>query len=239
MNDESQIPMQEMLNVGKSFLLPIGTRLQIEIGGIDIRLESFSVGLLHDDAIIIKYPHTGNLGSIGHKLFKGNKVTVRYIHGGNVFAFQSEVIGTTSDPFKLIFIAYPTLIARHRLRKNSRVQCYLPAELFLKNKNDADIIPDVGHTGIVSDLSIRGCCFDMIKNSSNQTLPHIKIDGLVAVQIQLPGIETKIELSGEVRRSMRDAKRMNIGIQFNEVEEDIKNRIADHILAIEQFSFIE
>jgi c-di-GMP-binding flagellar brake protein YcgR len=239
MSVESQIPMQEMLNVGKSFLLPVGTRLQMEIGGIDIKLESSAVGLIPDDAIIIKYPVTGNLGSITHKLFKGNKVMIRYIYGGSVFAFQSEMLGSTSDPFRLIFIAYPSLIARHRLRKNSRVQCYLPAEMFLKNKNDRDIIPDIGYSGIVSDLSIQGCCFGMIRSSSNQTPPHIRIEGLVAVQIQLPGIETKIELVGAVRRSELDANKMNIGIQFKEIDEDIKNRIADHILAIEQFSFIE
>ena len=239
MNCESQFPMQEMLNVGKSFLLPIGTRLQMDIGGIDIRLESYVVGLLPDDAIIIKYPFTGSLGSITHKLFKGNKVTVRYIHGGSVFAFQSELLGSTNDPFRLIFIAYPSLIARHRLRKNSRVQCYLPAEMFLQKRNDKEIIPDVGYSGIVSDLSIQGCCFGMIKSSSNQTLPHIRIEGSITVQIQLPGIETKIELSGLVRRSVRDANKMSIGIQFNDISEDIKNRIADHILAIEQFSFIE
>ena len=59
MNIEGQVPMQEMLNVGKSFLLPVGTRLQMEIGGIDIKLESYVVGLLPDDAIIIKHPFTG------------------------------------------------------------------------------------------------------------------------------------------------------------------------------------
>jgi c-di-GMP-binding flagellar brake protein YcgR len=239
MNTEGQYPLQEMLNVGKSFLLPVGTRLQIEIGGIDIKLESFVVGLLPDDAIIIKHPFTGSLGSIAHKLFKGNKVTVRYIHGGSVFAFQSEVLGVTNDPFRLIFIAYPSLIARHRLRKNSRVQCYLPAEMFLKNKNDKEIISDVGYNGIVSDLSIQGCCFGMIKSVTNQAPPHIRIEGLVTVRIQLPGIETRIELNGSVRRSELDANKMNIGIQFKEIDEDIKRRIADHILAIERFSFVE
>ena len=239
MNFEGQFPTQEMLNVGKSFLLPIGTRLQMDIGGIDIKLESYVVGLLPDDAIIIKHPFTGSLGSIAHKLFKGNKVTVRYIHGGSVFAFQSELLGSTSEPFRLIFIAYPSLIARHRLRKNSRVQCYLPAELFLHNKNDADIIPDVGNGGIVSDLSIQGCCFGMIRKSSDQVLPHVRIEGLATVQIQLPGIETKIELTGLVRRSVRDANKMSIGIEFNEIDQDIENKIADHIMAIEQFSFVE
>jgi len=239
MNIEGQVPMQEMLNVGKSFLLPIGTRLQMDIGGIDIKLESFVVGLLPDDAIIIKHPFTGSLGSIAHKLYKGNKVTVRYIYGGSVFAFQSELLGVTSDPFRLIFIAYPSLIARHKLRKNSRVQCYLPAEMFLKNKNDTEIISDVGYNGIVSDLSIQGCCFGMIRSLTHQKPPHIRIEGIVAVRIQLPGIETKVEINGSVRRSEMDANKMNIGIQFKEIDEDIKNKIADHIMAIEQFSFIE
>jgi hypothetical protein len=79
----------------------------------------------------------------------------------------------------------------------------------------------------------------MIRKSSDQVLPHVRIEGLATVQIQLPGIETKIELTGLVRRSVRDANKMSIGIQFNEIDEDIENKIADHIMAIEQFSFIE
>jgi len=79
----------------------------------------------------------------------------------------------------------------------------------------------------------------MMKSSSNQKPPHIRIDGLVAIQIQLPGIENKIEISGLVRRSEMDANKMSIGIQFDEVDEEIKNKIADHIMAIEQFSFVE
>ncbi len=56
---------------------------------------------------------------------------------------------------------------------------------------------------------------------------------------KLPGIETKMELTSAAKRSVRDANKMNIDIQFNEIDENIKNKITDHILAIEQFSFIE
>jgi c-di-GMP-binding flagellar brake protein YcgR len=234
MNDEYQIPVQELLNVGKSFILPVGSPLQIELDGVTATLNSLSIGFLPDNYIIIRHPYKENFGPITNKLFKGNKITVRYLNGGNVFAFQSTIIGATNDPFKLVFMEYPTTIVRHSLRKDRRVQCYLPAELFNERKKDKDIISDMAYKGIISDISISGCSFDMIITPSIQAGPYVRINGPIALRIQMPGIENRIELFGRIKRMKRDSKKMNIGILFDEVDDGIIHSITEYIMTVEK-----
>lgn len=238
MSDENQIPTQEILNVGKSFILPVGSPLQIELDGVTVTLNSLSIGFLPDSYIIIRHPYKENIGPITNKLFKGNIITVRYLNGGNIFAFQSTIIGTTNDPFRLVFIEYPTKIIRHSLRKDRRVQCYLPAELFDGGKKDENILSDMAYSGIISDICISGCSFDMIMIPSIQTMPYIRINGAIALHTQLPGIESKIELFGVIRRMKRDSQKMQIGILFHEVDDIIINKITEYILAVEKFNTV-
>jgi hypothetical protein len=239
MSGEHEVPAQESINVGKSFVLPVGLPLQVEIEGITIKMNSISIGLLADQYIIIKYPYVPNIGNLDHKLSKGSRISVRYLNGGNIFGFQSAVIGVSKEPFRLIFIEFPTMIIRHSLRKNRRVECSLPAELSGAALMDGGVIPDIIQNGIVSDISLSGCAFDMRILSADQRLPNIKMGEAVTLALQLPGIEKKLELSGEARRMQRDAQKLNIGILFYETDELTRGRIAEFILTIEKLTFKE
>jgi len=116
------------------------------------------------------------------------------------------------------------------------VQCYLPAELFNGSKKDGIIISDMAYSGIISDISISGCSFDMVIIANIETLPYVRINGSIALRIQLPGIEKKIELFGGIKRMKRDSKIMNIGILFHEVDDVIISRITEYMLSIEKFN---
>ena len=231
MNSDQDETAIEVLDVGKSFVLPVGTRIQIEFEGVAVRADSVSIGWLSGKYLITKEPFTG-FGSISNKLFKGNKITVRCIIGGDVFAFQSEVMGSSDSP-KVIFITYPTSVVRHSLRGDRRVLCYLPAEL-LKETDNPELIPDAIR-GVVTDVSLSGCAFEMIENSSGKRLPNLQVHDLTRLGLQFPGSENKVDVFGEVKRVARDGKRLNIGIKFQETEENIKNMIAEYIEAIEKF----
>ena len=115
----TEINMEEILAAGKEFFLNVGTPLQVEIEGITVRLNSICVGWLRDHYLIIKQPSTG-FGSIASKLFNGNKITVRFINNGDIFAFQSEIMESSNSP-RLIFVTYPKLVVRHSLRGSRRV----------------------------------------------------------------------------------------------------------------------
>ncbi len=230
---EDGMSLYDLRKSGRPFFFPAGLPIQIEISGVSIKMSSVSVGYLADNCLIIKYPSTGAFGSIASKLFKGNKVTVRYTSGGDVFGFQSELLGTISDPVRLLYIAYPTVIARRSLRSHRRVECYLPANLTIDGAKSGDIVRE----GIITDISSGGCSFNMVKASPDLTLPDVRVKDTIILHVRLPGMENRIELSGDVRNMQRDSQIIGTGIRFNDFDEEKKTIVAGYISTLEKFSW--
>jgi c-di-GMP-binding flagellar brake protein YcgR len=230
---EGLVSLHDLHKSGKPFFFPIGLPIQVEINGVSIKMSSLSVGYLADNCLIIRYPSTGAFGSIASRLFKGNKVTVRYITDGDVLGFQSELLGTINEPVRLLFVAYPTLIARRSLRSSKRVECYLPADLNIDRAKSGDIVRE----GIVTDISGTGCNLNMVKESPDQMLPDVRVNDPVILHLQLPGMESRIELSGRIRNIQRDSQKIRMGIQFDDIDEERKMRITEYISTLEKFSW--
>ncbi len=231
-NDQTQRAVDEILEVGKSFILPVGTPLQVEIEGISAKLNSIAVGWVPENYLIIKRPVSG-FGSIASKLFNGNGITVRYLTGGDVFAFKSELIGS-ADALKLIFVAFPKQVVRRCLRECRRLLCFLPAEL-MKQTGDSDLIQD-SVSGILSDISVAGCAFEMIKGADGMGLPDIKTEDLITLRVHFPGQGQPVEFPGQVRRSHRDGKRLSLGIRFQETNALTKASLDSYLRTLEKFA---
>ncbi len=229
------VPAHGFTRLGRSFFLPVETPLQIEIGDVSVKMNSVSVGYVAETCLIIKYPSTGGFGPVSNKLFKGNKITVRYITNGNVFGFQSELLGVTNDPVRLLFLRYPKLIARHSLRSSRRIGCCLPADLVIDHVKSADSAPEAFQGGIVEDISESGCNYCMIKDFPDLPFPDVDVGDAVTLSLRLPGAENEVRLLGDIRRIERDARRIGVGIQFREVTEEEKKGIVDYISAVEKF----
>ena len=230
---EDLMSVYDLRKTGRPFFFPVGLPIQIEIDGVSLKMGSVSVGYLADNCLIIRYPSTGAFGSIASRLFKGNKVTVRYITDGDVLGFQSELLGTINEPVRLLFVAYPTLIARRSLRSSKRVECYLPADLNIDRAKSGDIVRE----GIVTDISGTGCNLNMVKESPDQVLPDVRVNDPVILHLQLPGMESRIELSGRIRNIQRDSQKIRMGIQFDDIDEERKMRITEYISTLEKFSW--
>jgi hypothetical protein len=240
---ENRPNLGERTGIAKSFFMPVGTPLQVEVEGVIPKMNSMAVGYSRDEYLIIKYPSAKGLGPISHKLSKGARITVRYITEGNVFGFQSEVIAVMSDLYRFLLISYPTVIARHSLRKSRRIECYLPAELrtmrsrlAVEVKEDNTLVMDIIYKGIIIDISQFGCNFEVVEESSDRHLPDLRVDDPVNIYVQLPGIEVKIELCGFIRRINRDTRRIGTGIQFAENDEEAKSVILDYISVLEKLA---
>ena len=230
---ENLASLYDLRKSGKPFFFPVGLPIQVEISGVDFTMSSVSVGYLADNFLIIKYPSTGAFGSIASKLFKGNKITVRYISGGDVVGFESELLGMIRDPIRLLSIAYPTVIARRSLRSSRRHECYLPAELNIDRVKGLDIVRD----GIITDISGTGCNFNMIKGSPDPVLPDVRTTNTIILCLQLPGMEGRIDLSGNIKNMQRDSQGMRMGIQFNDIDVERKTRIIEYISTLEKFTW--
>lgn len=235
MNKSEYIPAQGLTRRGKLSFLPIGIPLQLEIGDVSVKMNSVSVGYMADTCLIVKYPNTGGFGSISNKLFKGNKITVRYVDNGSVFGFQSELLGVATEPVRLLFLGYPELIARHSLRATKRVGCCLPADLLIDHLKQKDFAPEAFQGGVVEDISESGCNYRMIRDFPDVPLPTILVGDEVTLSLRLPGSENEVQLRGDVRRIERDARRVGVGIHFQQIGEDKKKEILDYISTVEKF----
>jgi c-di-GMP-binding flagellar brake protein YcgR len=225
MANEVNSSRQERLNIGESLLIPSGTQVQLEIGGIVAKLKSYSVGCLPEDCLIFTYPSMTNPGSIARKLFKGNKITLEYVDKGNVFAFQSELLGYITEPAKLIFVAYPTVITRHNLRNVTRASCSLLAEVDVNGER---------FEGIITDISETGGRISITAQWTEQLLPSMKINQAFLIFCRLPGIEAPVEIVGQVRNFQSEAQRITIGTFFHGVDPEVSAGIINFVMTIQK-----
>jgi c-di-GMP-binding flagellar brake protein YcgR len=215
----------EQFNVGESILIPVGTHVELELEGVTAKMKSYCAGALPEDCLIFKYPDAADLGPVNQKLREGNKITVRYADRGNVFAFQSELLGFVTAPVKLIFVAYPVTIVRHSLRKVQRVDYPLFAEVDINNEQ---------FEGLIKDISARGCRLSIVASSSSQTLPSIKVEQTLSVRCTLPGMETETVFSGQVKSLHREDQRVTIGTAFHDIDPEVRDSLARFISSIQK-----
>jgi c-di-GMP-binding flagellar brake protein YcgR len=82
-----------------------------------------------------------------------------------------------------------------------------------------------------------GCGFTVPGESHDEALAGVRIGDTVVLGFPLPGTENDIALGGKVRRIERDLERTTAGIQFLEIEENLKEKIMSYISALEKFNW--
>lgn len=217
--------------LGKSFFFPVGNPLLIEIEGVTLRMKSTAIGYSADSYLIIRYPVASM--SISSALVKGRKITVRYIDNGNVFAFQSDLI-LALENVSALFISYPLRIVRHSLRSARRIDCFLPATLSRSTAADAPL-----GDGVIIDISGTGCGVTVGGSAEEDAFGHLRIDEMVVIVFKLPGTEDDIRLEATVKRIQRDSEKTVVGLQFGEIEEELKARLLEFVSTLEKFVWDE
>jgi len=97
--------------------IELGFQLSIQVEETKERLTSYLVGILTNTYLIIKTP---SIIGIGDLLLKDSSIVVRYLYLGEVFGFRSTVLGSTTLPFKVIFLSYPKII--EKIKRNKKVR---------------------------------------------------------------------------------------------------------------------
>jgi len=190
---------------GRRIGLDIGARLQIEIEGFDSALESFMIGMMPDDFIIITLP--SRLSSTGHKLTKGARLGIKYLYLGKICLFNSELLASVDFHQKLLFISYPSVIHYHELRRHRRVESFLPCTIGLSNGQS--------YPGVIIDMSISGCLCQQ-KNREDNPLPSLHIDEELTIRCLLPGMDEEQELAGHIKNLHKTKRETRMGVEFVE-----------------------
>lgn len=213
------------LGTEKRVSIELGGQLQVEIKGIPARHQTTFIGMELNEYLIIKepnFPHKLRISGIKHKLFPGNKITVRYVYKGSVFGFQTKLIEALYTPKRLLFIEYPKAIEKHDLRSTKRIDCYLPAITTIK---------DIETQGIILDINAKGCrC--LIKAAKDMKLPVLQNDDQIALRCHFPGNKDEQMVSGRVKNINRENQETTLGIQFQEMTVELHSIIEQYISAV-------
>lgn len=209
----------------EGLVLAIGTALQAQIAGVSERISGVLVGVVAGECLIIR----GQFDSLEGLSVEGQRATVHYIQQGARKAFAGEWIGAITSPVELAFIKYPEEIETIELRAHKREECFLPADIKIRNEV---------YSGIVQDISEKGCRF-ILDVSGGGEAPAIGKAEQVIVVVHLPEAEEKEEIAGEVRNAHFaaefDTEEMHVGIEFQDETPESLKRIAENIMAAEPF----
>lgn len=211
----------DLLTTGKRISLDIGTKIHLEIEGVVIPLESYMVGMEPDNYIILKTPRP--YPTIKQKLYQGNQCIVKYIFQGTVFAFQTKIIDSISQPFRLLFLEYPKIIQHHDLRDYKRIDCVIPAKIVVKDEEKM---------AAVVDVSKRGCRVQ-IQIYPGDLVPAIVINDEVVLWAKFPGVEGDLEIHGRVRNIRKSRHEMVLGVVYLEISLDAQQKIAKYLASVE------
>ena len=219
----------DYLFTGRRILIELGSQVQIEIEGVGFRFKSTLVGMESDEYLIMKtpmVPSNAPFTSIQHKLFPGTQVVVRYLYKGTVFGFQSKLIEAISTPVRLLFVEYPKIVENYDLRSQERTDCFLPAKIEIRKKEEH---------GAILDISEKGCrC--LIRALEGKKLPSTQVDEQITLTCQFPGIQGEQVVSGKVKNISKDKREMILGIEFHEIAARFKTIIDQYLSNIKQFS---
>jgi c-di-GMP-binding flagellar brake protein YcgR len=200
-----------------------GGRLLVTIEGMERNLWSTLIGIEPDNCLIIRTPR---IEGIEQRLKQGNPIHVTYFFAGTVYGFQSTILHHISSPASLMFISYPRDIRRIDLREHQRVDCCVPGTLLLG---------DQPYNGMVLDLSTNGCRFSMIHADQPQ-FPYLDIGDELILRFIIPGAESPRTLKGKVKNILRDTKKMNMGVEFGNLDLEILRELEIYIKGIIDFA---
>jgi c-di-GMP-binding flagellar brake protein YcgR len=202
-------------NQSTNLHIEISSDLFLTIKGIKGIFPSYLIGIKPDAFLIIKTP---TIISNEILLSEGTSLKVRYTHLGDIYKFNTSILGENKEPFKVTYLSYPGVVDKIEYRDSPRVSSYIPASLKYKN---------TAVKGIVTDISVAGCKF---KTDSIDQLENLltKKESDVTLHFPVLGLDGVREFKGIIKKVAFDND-LALGIGFREIQEDARNIIASYI----------
>jgi putative nucleotidyltransferase with HDIG domain len=185
----------------------LGCELFVQCHGENFRVKTTLVGMEAGQLLIVRPPQ---LTQIQARFQQQGPVVVRFVHAGTIYGFQAEVLNYVTNPLHLLFISYPHKIETINLRKNPRIDCFLLAEAEVQEQKCE---------GVILDLSVGGCKF-VIKRSDTSSILALQLDEPITLRTELLGDRNGVTLPGMVRHVNLDENRIELGIQFLDLDQD-------------------
>ena len=217
----------EELDIPASIRIEPGVAVQLEFDGGGARYDAITVGLQAGKYLILKL--SGGRVPQLNKLLSGSGLTVRYVFDGVVYGFHTVSVGTVASPERLIFVAIPGIVAERNLRAHPRFNCVLPVAMGEGEE---------GIQGVALDLSSAGMRVRHAKTGEDNgqaCKAMCPVGDSIDVAITMPGSET-VKCKAAVRKVLEDDNFLDIGFEFEELDESSVSAIANFIERIQPHS---
>ncbi|MCP3876550.1 MAG: flagellar brake protein [Desulfobacteraceae bacterium] len=211
------------LNKSEGIYIDIGTKVYMEIDDVNFSVTSIFIGLLRDEFMIVTLPK--RYKSVKNKLFPNNKMVVKYLYEGSVYAFQTSVIEMITDPIRALAIEYPKVVQKRELRVTKRNNVVIPGRAEAKNTE---------FSVVVFDLSKKGCRFKYRDDKKNMT--PLRDGDLIRLYCQFPGIPDEIGAMACVRNVRREKDQFSVGAEFQDITKGFLTPLMHFLFSIEDFA---
>jgi c-di-GMP-binding flagellar brake protein YcgR len=201
-----------------------GMRLNLELGGqLFIRIEHFEqafrgmlVGAEAGDYLIIRAAIPREFESA---ILPGLRFHISYHSQGLEYGFETRVIDTLDEPYRLMFLAYPAKVECVENRGATRSYCYIPSSAQL-NSNTIK--------GVITDISAGGCRFVIRLPEHLQPRQVLLIDSIV-LHFPILGMKGVRTFQGKVRNTSVDREKIAMGVEFDELDADVRGSILAYV----------
>ncbi|MBU1001191.1 MAG: flagellar brake protein [Proteobacteria bacterium] len=198
-----------------------GTQLLVTLAGLGERLKTSFIGLERGRYFLFKTPQRQIHNGIYDYLYSGNEATISFLYEGNIWSFVSRIQSYIATPYPLVFVDFPSAIESHNLRKEHRIECYFPVQVFCG---------DTEYQAMIQDLSRNGCGLSYPVNDAGQTPA---LGDTVIIESPLFGAVGERRISGVVRRAACESKSIiNLGLTFNQLDPKVDQWIKNYLAQV-------
>ncbi|WP_319583131.1 flagellar brake protein [uncultured Pseudodesulfovibrio sp.] len=207
---------------GVQLRVSLGKNVVIRVPGADQSYRGRIVGLEPYEYLIVSVRLPGR---IRDQLALGGEIIVKYVHQGTVYGFKSTTFNAVTSPTSLIFCAYPTVIEKVELRRDTRTKCSIDARLLTEDAEYECLIANISSTGC--KITVRACARDSIARlEGGDTM-------MIAANL---GIEGSLKLPIVVRNIKREQGLHVIGAMFLDLNEIEQERIGTYLERMRRLS---
>ena len=186
-------------------------------GGLEGRL----VGLETSEFLIVRLPATKE----SRAFQPGHSLSVAYVNNGSAVTFTTTVLQCVPE-FQLALLKYPETYESKALRKEARINCRIPAMASIEQR---------ALKGLVTDISNHGCQF-IVKIPTRFKLYRVSV--LTDIRLSLSFLDPGEvgHLKGKVRNTNIDKFKIVLGIEFDQLGDQLSQRLKNFINELEVLS---
>ena len=115
----------------EKFAIGLGSELNIQIEGKKERFKAILIGMEAPLYLMVRLQIPS---SFRNQISEGTIFIVRYLYFGNVYGFRTKSLGSIESPYRISFLLYPDNVESLNIRKSQRVNCFIPAEITIKEE---------------------------------------------------------------------------------------------------------